>query len=193
MAQCPQCSALTQVPEASETPSFAPSTSDAGRSGSSGGGYVGSAGYQGAYQAAGPGSPGQGYPGGQLYALNRVSAPAVCLIVTAVLGICLGAIRILESRLPLGIIGAAGAKEHFPILFISPIAIGAGVMGIIMGIVVLVGAIKMKTLENYGFAMTASILAMIPCVSPCCLLGLPFGIWAIVVLSDPVVKASFKN
>ena len=39
--------------------------------------------------------------------------------------------------------------------------------------------------------MTASILAVVPCVSPCCLVGLPIGIWALVVLSKPEVKSQF--
>ncbi len=34
--------------------------------------------------------------------------------------------------------------------------------------------------------------AMIPCVSPCCLLGLPLGIWALIVLVKPEVKAAFQ-
>jgi hypothetical protein len=49
----------------------------------------------------------------------------------------------------------------------------------------------MKKLESYGLAMAASIIAMIPCVSPCCLLGLPIGIWALVVLMKPEVKSAF--
>lgn len=39
----------------------------------------------------------------------------------------------------------------------------------------------------------AAILAMIPCVSPCCLLGLPLGIWALIVLLKPEVKAAFQG
>ena len=66
-----------------------------------------------------------------------------------------------------------------------------GIVGIIVGIVVLVGAMKMRKLQSYNFAMTAAIISMIPCVSPCCLLGLPFGIWALIVLLKPEVKAAF--
>jgi hypothetical protein len=51
----------------------------------------------------------------------------------------------------------------------------------------------MKKLESYSFAMAAAIIAMIPCISPCCLLGLPFGIWALVVLGDGSVKAAFQS
>lgn len=41
--------------------------------------------------------------------------------------------------------------------------------------------------------MAVSILSMVPCVSPCCLLGLPVGIWALVVLNTPEVKQAFRS
>jgi hypothetical protein len=124
--------------------------------------------------------------------MQRVSGPAISLIVTAALGLTLGILRILGSILQVGIIAAAHHND-LPAIFVGPVGLAVGAIGVIMGIVVLVGAIKMKALENYGFAMAASIIALIPCVSPCCLLGIPFGIWALVVLSDPVVKSSFKS
>jgi hypothetical protein len=55
---------------------------------------------------------------------------------------------------------------------------------------VLFGAIKMLRLQSHGLAMAASIVAMLPCQC-CCLLGLPFGIWALVVLNKPEVKSQF--
>ena len=66
------------------------------------------------------------------------------------------------------------------------------VIGIIVGIVIIMGALKMKNLQSYGFAMAAAIIAAVPCVSPCCLIGLPVGIWAVMVLNDPYVKQSFR-
>jgi hypothetical protein len=50
----------------------------------------------------------------------------------------------------------------------------------------------MKRLENHGMSMAAAIIAMVPCISPCCLIGLPIGIWALTVLNDPSVKAAFR-
>jgi len=58
-------------------------------------------------------------------------------------------------------------------------------------LVIFVGAMKMKNLSGSGWARAAAILAMIPCVSGCCLLGLPFGIWALMVLSNRDVKRAF--
>ena len=62
-----------------------------------------------------------------------------------------------------------------------------GIIGILLSGLIL-GGLKMKNLESYGLAMTVSIIAMIPCFSPCCLLDLPIGIWAPVVLSKPEVE-----
>jgi hypothetical protein len=61
----------------------------------------------------------------------------------------------------------------------------------ISSLLIIVGAVKMMSLSSRGWGMTASILAMLPCVSGCCLLGVPFGIWAIVVLNNKEVAAAF--
>jgi hypothetical protein len=37
----------------------------------------------------------------------------------------------------------------------------------------------------------AAILAMVPCLTPCCFLGLPVGIWALVVLNRAKIKSEF--
>jgi hypothetical protein len=54
---------------------------------------------------------------------------------------------------------------------------------------------KMRALTGYGLAMTSAILTMVPGVTCwCCCLGLPglpIGIWALIVLLDNNVKASF--
>jgi len=56
--------------------------------------------------------------------------------------------------------------------------------------IVLLGANSMRTLKSFGYSMTACILAIIPC-PPCCLLSLPIGIWALIVLNKPEVKSAF--
>lgn len=53
------------------------------------------------------------------------------------------------------------------------------------------GALKMKNLQSYGLANTGAILSLIPCCGPCVCLGIPLGIWALVVLRKPEVRAAF--
>jgi hypothetical protein len=57
---------------------------------------------------------------------------------------------------------------------------------------VLFGAIQMLQLRNRTVAFIATIAAMLPCQC-CCLLGLPFGIWALIVLNKPEVKKCYRN
>jgi predicted Zn finger-like uncharacterized protein len=67
----------------------------------------------------------------------------------------------------------------------------ASISGICWGSVVITGAYQRRKLRTRRFAITASILAMLPC-SLCCLLGLPFGIWSLVVLNRPEVRDAFR-
>ena len=61
----------------------------------------------------------------------------------------------------------------------------------ITSILIFVGALKMKNLSSRGWGRAAAILAMIPCLSGCCLLGIPIGIWALMALSNEDVKRGF--
>jgi uncharacterized membrane protein YhaH (DUF805 family) len=72
------------------------------------------------------------------------------------------------------------------------------VFGIVLAVVAIgVGAfvayagMQMRQLRNYTLSMIGAIVAMIPCISPCCCLGLPVGIWALVVLFKPGVRDAF--
>ncbi|MDC0574530.1 hypothetical protein OAO39_01225 [Pirellulaceae bacterium] len=53
------------------------------------------------------------------------------------------------------------------------------------------GCKKMMRLESKSVVWMMLILAVIPCCTPCCV-GLPIGIWGIVVMNDPIVKLAFK-
>ena len=58
-------------------------------------------------------------------------------------------------------------------------------------VVTLFGGVKMLTLGGRGWATAGAVLSFLPFTSGCCFLGLIFGIWALVVLSQPDVKAGF--
>jgi hypothetical protein len=130
-------------------------------------------------------------------ASEQVNGPAVGLMVVAILGFVLQAISLVMN-----LVGAsfwamqqsnqALVNQPFANLFFSStLGIVTGIVGLLVSGFIFYGALKMKKLESHGLAMTASILAMVPCISPCCLIGLPFGIWALVVLSKPEVKNAF--
>ncbi|MCE9525728.1 MAG: hypothetical protein K8R36_06705 [Planctomycetales bacterium] len=62
----------------------------------------------------------------------------------------------------------------------------------VIGVVMIIGALKMMRLESYGWGLTASILALLPC-SPVGLLGIVVGIWSLIVLSRRNVKEAFSS
>jgi hypothetical protein len=128
-------------------------------------------------------------------ALQQVQGPAVGLIVTAALGLLAAVAGLLMNTLGITM-GAAGMQgsEDMP-EWINMMSGGLGIvqsiLGLAMSVLILLGALKMKKLENYTFSIIATVVAMVPCISPCCLVGLPIGIWALVVLNKPEVKSAF--
>jgi hypothetical protein len=67
-----------------------------------------------------------------------------------------------------------------------------GVLMLLTGPPVIFGGIQMLRLKNRGFAMAAAILSLVPCCN-CWIVGLPIGIWALVVLSDYHVRLAFQQ
>lgn len=122
---------------------------------------------------------------------DMVQGPAIGLIVTAVLGGIGNAIAFLLNVLGVGMESLAWDPDMRGV-FSGTAAMFSSLVAVALAVVVFLGALKMRRLESYGFAVAASILAIIPCISPCCVLGLPFGIWALVVLSRDHVRAAFR-
>jgi hypothetical protein len=131
-------------------------------------------------------------------ALSAVSGPATALQVTGWLAVAIDILFLGLAVVELGVgAGAAGAgpkNQNAPMnAFIGgAFAIPIRIVGIVLAVLVIMGAGKMKRLESHGWGMASSIIAMIPCTG-CCLLGLPFGIWSLVVLNKPEVKDAFRQ
>jgi len=154
-----------------------------------------------AVQAAAPvqiaGSQGGDGTRARIQAQQAVTGPAIGLMVTAGLGIAGALLGLVQSVLGVDntpdIPGLDPQVIHMIRLFThGPVAILSNAIALGVGVLILFSALRMQKLTNHGLAMAAAIIAMIPCFSPCCLLGLPFGIWALVVLSRPEIKAQFR-
>jgi len=119
-----------------------------------------------------------------------VKGPAIFMMVLAITMILLQLIGVV-----LNLAGGAIAADLPPEIRDKILAQGAlglvqNVVIIIINIIILIGSIKMKKCQSYGLAMAASILCIL-CDWGCCCLGLGAGIWSIVVLCKPEVKAAF--
>lgn len=129
---------------------------------------------------------------------NLVKPPAIGLIVIGAINALMGLSSLISiilraagllAQLPSGPAGDEGAAYRTSqrltgvIIFLSTIAAPF----------IIKGAVDMLKGRNYSSAKKAAILAMIPMTSCCFLLGAPFGIWALIVLSKPEVKTFFET
>jgi hypothetical protein len=133
-------------------------------------------------------------PGPNPEAESRVSAPAIAIVVVSGLAIAWSLLNLLMQLLGVGagMFGRGGGSERFAQMMGSTIGLVLGLIGLVLYVVAIVGALKMKNLQSYGLSLASAVIVMLPC-SCCCLAGLPVGIWALVVLMNDQVKAAFRT
>lgn len=125
-----------------------------------------------------------------------VTGPAISLIVVAIICLVLTSLGLVFDLYL--IVSGTAANMPEPPGGISKeqqltIRIVWGLVLLAGSVVTLVGGISMNNLKSLGMARMGAIVACVPCVGPCCLLGIPFGIWALIVLNNPDVNRSFES
>ena len=128
-------------------------------------------------------------------AKDALNVPSVLLLVSGALGVLL--------RLG-GLVGGGASNPMMEQLARDPktaqiaqmFSGGANIVGNLLGIAlsafVIFGALKMRNLQGHGLALGAAIVSILPCTG-CCCLGMPVGIWALVMLLKPEVKSQFQG
>jgi hypothetical protein len=117
-----------------------------------------------------------------------IMAPAIAMIVIS--GLTLFLLAIL-GLIQIVLFAAATAKWGLPELDARTAGqIGGFVIALGIQAVILSGALKMLKCQAYGQALTAAILCILPCTAA--FLGIPIGIWAVIVLCLPRVRAQFS-
>ena len=147
------------------------------------------------------GSP-QGVPQG-VDQRDRVAAPATALLVVAIIGLAFSVLILVGNLLvTIGMIAlpaptSQGTEDvnmaRLQLAFQGGVGILLGLLTTSLDLIMLFGALRMKAMKSYGFALTAAIIGVIPCYWTCCGLGIFAGIWALVVLLNSEVKAAFGN
>ncbi|MEW6071076.1 MAG: hypothetical protein AB1726_00595 [Planctomycetota bacterium] len=124
---------------------------------------------------------------------KKVQGPAIGLIVTAALGVLGALLNIVSAPFQSAQDFGAQIPDWAQFLVSGAVGIAIGVIGIALSGLVLWGALRMMKLQNHTLAVVVSVLAMIPVLSPCCCVGIPVGIWALVVLLNDEVKQAFQS
>lgn len=123
---------------------------------------------------------------------SSLQPPALGLAISAGLGLMMQCLLWCLSifGIAVGIEGRGRDEDLIPVfvgLFVG------SCMALLAGGFIIFGAWQMKDGKSHGLAMAASVIGVIPCFHPLGLLGVPFGIWALVVLNKAETKALFER
>ena len=119
-------------------------------------------------------------------AKSKVKAPAIFMIVVStiiILSMLIVLLALLTDKVPPEVDELLRARGLSMVSFTLPI---------LGNIIILVGAINMLKCQFYGLAIVASILCVL-CDWSFFGLGVVSGIWSIVVLNNPEVRATFRQ
>ena len=114
----------------------------------------------------------------------RLARPATALIVMASTQSVFASIILVCGIVDL-LARPASVTEKLP-LFIAFCQFGSLLF-------IAVGAAKMGFLESYNLGRMAAILACVPMVSPFVIVGIPFGVWSLRLLSEPEIQHAFQT
>jgi hypothetical protein len=130
-------------------------------------------------------------PAAEIDVVSRVQAPALALMINAGVGVCISVTSLGVFALAAIFAVAAGGEAVIFGLVWFTMGLVTSFCTLCGGLFVIYGALKMKRAESYKLAVAASIMAMVPGLSPCYFVGLPLGIWSLVVLLNQENKRGF--
>ncbi|MEZ6096771.1 MAG: hypothetical protein R3C03_21525 [Pirellulaceae bacterium] len=127
---------------------------------------------------------------------GKIIAPGIALIVVGSLGLIMSIVSIFMA-----LFGAPPAIDPTQPEWLQDLqrngrgtfpAIIQGAF-VLLNIAIIAGGISMVRVKNWGIGLTATIAAMINFGNCCCVLGLPVGIWSLVILLQDDVKRAFES
>ena len=134
-------------------------------------------------------------PAARAVALRKIGPPAIAVAVLAGIDGLLCLMSLVVNLLGIAgtpLIGAHG--DDRALWFLSGVwGVAWALFGLGLAGFVLWAALRMRELASYPLAMAACVISLVPCLSPCCILGLPFGIWGLVVMHDREVRPFFAS
>ena len=117
---------------------------------------------------------------------QKIKIPAIGLIVVGILNILCG-LYFLFSAIMVSYVGINYKNFTEDDKFVFNIGLYGimilGILSLLVAPVIIYGALKMMRGEKSGTAKIAAVAAMIPVTSFSFLIGVPFGIWALMLMS----------
>lgn len=130
-------------------------------------------------------------------AAQKTEVVGLILAILAGISLALQAVGLVIRMVSVGMVmtdsNLRGSEDATPIIAMVVAGLVTSLALMTINGLTLYGGLQMRKLESYKLCCAGAILACIPCCSPCSIVGIPFGIWALVVLLDPQVKAAFRS
>jgi hypothetical protein len=122
-------------------------------------------------------------------AMDKIQVPSIGLIITGFLGAGFSLL-----------VTFTGVFENYSKTFKNNTEFASGIATIVicasfvlLAFLGITAGFLMRNFRYYGLCMAGCISMIIPCYNSCCGLGMIFGIWGLIVLLNPEVRAAFKH
>ena len=127
---------------------------------------------------------------------GKVMPPAIFLLVVGVIGLGFSIFNVVWAL----VAGPPVIDPNAPELMkqiqqggVGPFAAIMQIVFVAVNVVIILGAVQMLRFKTRPLAIAASILAMVNAGTCCCIIGLPVGIWSLVILMAKDVNAAFQT
>ena len=129
--------------------------------------------------------------------LNALKGPSLALLVFSLWSIAGGLMMLLVSAIfainfLYGRTVGLGPTSNTPDVH-DQLIYASFIVSAVSSVFVFRGALAMRSGQGYRRALIAALLSCVPFVTPMIYVGVPFGIWALVVLCLPRVRAAFES
>ena len=126
----------------------------------------------------------------------KIMAPAIALLIISMIGLLASLFNVVFA-----LVGEPFAPDPAAPDWVNEMqknSVGGFAAGLqaffaLLNLVIMFGAIQMLRLKSWGASLVASILAMINFGTCCCVLGIPVGIWSLVILLQNDVRKAFEE
>ena len=126
---------------------------------------------------------------------DELAVSAIILIVLSSITVTLMAVSCTFDAVVLTVQNEEESTDPFMAYFNGKILIRLvwGIIMLVSNVVILIGAINLKFMKSLGLSKAAATMSLIPCIGPCFIIGIPFGLMALSILNRPEVSDAFEK
>jgi hypothetical protein len=123
---------------------------------------------------------------------RRIAPPALAMLAVAALSILLLAVSIIADPIR-ALCDACGLELEPPNRLVGIFDLFYRLFMLAVATLVLIGSLQLLRQRSWVLGLTAAVLLLVPCLGPCCPIGMPIGAWTLFVLLQPDVRQALQR